>query len=39
MKEMDVRTISHEALEEMRIRAVRRVEAGESPDDDVVVAA
>ena len=30
---MDGRKISHEAREEIRIRAVRRVEAGESPED------
>jgi transposase len=32
MKELDGRKISREALEEIRIRAVRRVEAGESPE-------
>lgn len=32
MKEMDGRKISRKALEEIRIRAVRRVEAGESPE-------
>ena len=32
MKEMDGRKLSHEALEEIRIRAVKRVEAGESPE-------
>lgn len=37
MKEMDGRTLSHEALEAIRIRAVKRVEAGESPE--VVIAA
>jgi hypothetical protein len=30
MKRRDGRSISHEALEEIRIRAVQRVEAGES---------
>lgn len=30
---MDGRKLSHEAREEIRIRAVRRVEAGESPED------
>jgi hypothetical protein len=29
MKELDGRKLSHEALEEIRIRAVRAVEAGE----------
>jgi hypothetical protein len=32
MKEMDGRKLSHEALEEIRIRAVKRVEDGESPE-------
>lgn len=32
MKELDGRKISHAALEEIRIRAVRAVEAGESPE-------
>jgi len=32
MKEMDGRKLSHEALEEIRIRAVKRIEAGESPE-------
>lgn len=32
MNEMDGRTLSHEALEAIRIRAVKRVEAGESPE-------
>jgi len=32
MKELDGRKLSHEALEEIRIRAVRAVEAGESPE-------
>jgi transposase len=32
MKEMDGRKLSHAALEEIRIRAVKRVEAGESPE-------
>ena len=32
MKEMDGRKLSHEALEEIRIRAVKRVEVGESPE-------
>jgi|SRR3990172_4010780 len=32
MKRRDGRSISHEALEEIRIRAVQRVEAGESPE-------
>ena len=36
MKEMDGRTISHEALEEIRMRAVKCVEAGESPEVVVV---
>src|SRR3972149_1950330 len=31
MKRRDGRSISHEALEEIRIRAVQRVEAGEGP--------
>lgn len=33
MKELDGRKMSHEALEEIRIRAVLQVEAGESPED------
>lgn len=32
MNEMDGRKLSHAALEEIRIRAVKRVEAGESPE-------
>ena len=32
MKELDGRKISRKALEEIRIRAVKRVEAGESPE-------
>ena len=32
MNEMDGRRLSHAALEEIRIRAVKRVEAGESPE-------
>jgi transposase len=32
MKETDGRKLSHETLEELRIRAVKRVEAGESPE-------
>jgi transposase len=32
MKELDGRKLSHEALEEIRMRAVRAVEAGESPE-------
>jgi transposase len=32
MKRRDGRALSHEALEEIRIRAVQRVEAGESPE-------
>src|SRR3970040_1648805 len=32
MKRRDGRSISHEAVEEIRIRAVQRVEAGESPE-------
>jgi transposase len=32
MKELDGRKLSHEALEEIRIRAVKAVEAGESPE-------
>ena len=32
---MDGRKLSHQAREEIRIRAVRRVEAGESPEDVV----
>lgn len=32
MNEMDGRKLSHETLEEVRIRAVKRVEAGESPE-------
>jgi transposase len=37
MNEMDGRKLRHEALEEIRIRAVKRVEAGESPE--VLIAA
>lgn len=33
MREDDGRQLSHATLEEMRIRAVKRVEAGESPED------
>ena len=33
MRENDGRQLSHATLEEMRIRAVKRVEAGESPED------
>jgi transposase len=33
MSERDGRKLSHATLEEIRIRAVRRVEAGESPED------
>ncbi|WP_208545296.1 hypothetical protein [Caballeronia arationis] len=33
MRENDGRQLSHATLEEIRIRAVRRVEAGESPED------
>ena len=33
MKEMDGRKLSHKTREEIRIRAVKRVEAGESPED------
>lgn len=32
MKEMGGGKLSHEALEEIRIRAAQRVEAGESPE-------
>lgn len=32
MKELDGRKLSHKALEELRIRAVKAVEAGESPE-------
>jgi transposase len=32
MSELDARKLSHETLEEIRIRAVLRVEAGESPE-------
>ena len=32
MKELDGRKLDHKTLEELRIRAVRRVEAGESPE-------
>jgi hypothetical protein len=32
MNEMDGRTLRHDALEVIRIRAVKRVEAGESPE-------
>jgi transposase len=32
MKEFDGRRLSHEALEQIRINAVRRVESGESPE-------
>lgn len=35
MRENDGRKLSHEALEELRIRAVRAVEAGESPEQVV----
>jgi len=33
MREDDGRQLSHAPLEEIRIRAVKRVEAGESPED------
>lgn len=33
MKELDGRKLSHGTLEEIRIRAVKRVESGESPED------
>src|SRR2546426_9964523 len=33
MKRQDGRTLSHETLEEIRIRAIERVQAGESPED------
>lgn len=33
MKKLDGRKLSHEALEQLRITAVRRVQAGESPED------
>ena len=33
MREDDGRRLSHATLEEIRIRAVKRVEAGESPED------
>ena len=33
MRKDDGRKLSHATLEEMRIRAVKRVEAGESPED------
>ena len=33
MKELDGRRLSHEALEQIRITAVKRVEAGESPEE------
>jgi transposase len=33
MKQRDGRALSHKTLEEIRIRAVQRVEAGESPED------
>src|SRR5512139_1690239 len=32
MRDLDGRKLSHKALEEIRIRAVRAVEAGESPE-------
>jgi len=32
MREQDARKLSHKTLEEIRIRAVRQVEAGESPE-------
>ena len=32
MKELDGRKLDHNTLEELRVRAVRRVEAGESPE-------
>jgi transposase len=32
MRDQDARKLSHETLEEIRIRAVRQVEAGESPE-------
>jgi transposase len=32
MREQDARKLSHETLEEIRIRAVKQVEAGESPE-------
>jgi len=32
---MDGRKVSHQAREEIRIRAIRRVEAGENPEDVV----
>jgi hypothetical protein len=31
----DARSYSHQTLEEIRIAAVRRVEAGESPEDAI----
>ncbi len=37
MAEMDGRRLSHRTREEIRIRAVKRVEAGESPEDVVKV--
>ena len=33
MKKLDGRKISHEALEEIRIRAVLQVQNGKSPED------
>lgn len=32
MRELDGRKMDHKTLEEIRIRAVKRVEAGESPE-------
>ena len=37
MKKRDGRALSHETLEQLRIQAVQRVEAGESPEDVVRV--
>jgi transposase len=37
MKKRDGRTLDHKALEAIRIQAVRRVEAGESPEDVIRV--
>lgn len=37
MKKRDGRTLDHKALEDIRIQAVKRVEAGESPEDVIRV--
>lgn len=37
MNKRDGRALGHDTLEEIRIRAVQRVEAGESPEDVIRV--